>query len=164
MVKYTCKTPTARVNETTAVREALPKRMPGVACTGRSSGSRLTPRSCSMGFNSPFMFIAGSNPAVRCKTYRRWIGLSLGTQKGMRKLPFVCKHHQSSMSWARAGQYRFPVGATQKRPCPRADTVSPRSAPKAPFPCRDGDTQAPGRRFCGHDGETHTTLQEDHIS
>ena len=89
--------------------------------------------------------------------------LSLGTQKGTRKPPFVCKHHQSSMSWARAGQYRFPVGATQKRPCPRADTVSPRSAPKAPFPCRDGDTQAPGRRFCGHDGETQTTFQEDYI-
>ena len=108
--------------------------------------------------------IAGSNPAVRWKTYRQWIGLSLGTQKGTRKLPFVCKHHQNARSWAMTGQHRFPVGATQKRPCPRADTVSPRSAPKAPFPRRDGDTQAPGRRFWGHDGETHTTLQEDHIS
>ena len=161
MVKYTCKTPTARVDETTAVREALPKRMPEVACTGQSSEPRRMPRLCSMGFNSPF--IAGSNPAVRCKTYRQWIGLSLGTQKGTRKPPFVCKHHQNAMSWARTGQHRFPVGATQKRPCPRADTVSPKSAPKAPFPRRDGDTQALGRRFCGHDGETQTTLQEDYI-
>ena len=40
--------------------------------------------------------------------------------------------------------------------------VSPIGA-KSPFPRRDGDTQALSRRFCGHDGETQTTFQEDYI-
>ena len=31
---------------------------------------------------------AGSNPAVRRKTYRRWIGLSFGTQKRYAKVRF----------------------------------------------------------------------------
>ncbi len=82
MVKYACKTPTARVYEDgTAVREALPKRMPRVACAWQSNEQGgTTALFCSMGFNSPIF--AGSNPAVcSLKAYRQWFGFVLRDAK-----------------------------------------------------------------------------------
>ena len=155
MVKYTCKTPTALVYEITAVREALPKRMPGVACTGQSSEPRRRLRLCSMGFNSPLF--AGSNPAVRWKTYRQWIGFVLRDAKTVREGPLSCARtffQKAAIIRARMGKPRFSVGAMQRRLCLRADTVFSQTAPKDSFPRRDGDTQALSRRFCRNDGET----------
>ena len=80
MVKYACKIPTALVYEHTAVRKALPKRMPRVACLRQSKECvGVCLRFCSMGFNSPY--IAGSNPAVRQKRIASGLVLSFGTQK-----------------------------------------------------------------------------------
>lgn len=108
MVEFPCKTPTARVYEITAVREALPKRMPEVACAGQSSESRRRPWLCSMGFNSPLF--AGSNPAVRWKTYRQWIGFVLRDAKnGTRKSAFVCENVFSESYYHSGTDWKAPL-------------------------------------------------------
>ena len=157
MVKYTCKTPTARVNETTAVREALPKRMPEVACAGQSSGSRLSPRSCSMGFNSPYNVYRGFESRRASKDVSPVDRFVLRDAKTVREGPLSCARtffQKAAIIRSRMGKPRFSVGAMQRRLCLRADTVFSGSAPKDSFPRRDGNTQALSRRFCRNDGKT----------
>ena len=164
MVKYTCKTPTARVNETTAVREALPKRMPGVACTGQSSGSRLAPRSCSMGFNSPFPFIAGSNPAVRWKTYRQWIGFVLRDAKDACESPLSCA---STIRKQSHGQWRdstaFPSEPPKSGPARGRIPCLPDRRQKPPFRAVTGTLKPPAAAFADMTARPQTTFQEDYI-
>ena len=118
MVKYTCKTPTARVNETTAVREALPKRMPGVLAQGNRVDNGESPRPVRWGSTPRLTVIAGSNPAVRCKTYRQWIGLSFGTQKnGTRNRVRERFILTFAIIRQRAKCLGISCGAMQKRPC-----------------------------------------------
>ena len=138
----------------TAVRKALPKRMPEVACAGQSSEPRRRLRLYSMGFNSPL-------PRVRIPpcVERRIAGGSVcpsGRKNGTRRSAFVCENvfQKDAIIRARMGKPRFSVGAMQRRLCLRADTVFSGSAPKDSFPRRDGNTQALSRRFCRNDGET----------
>ena len=76
--------------------------------------------------------------------------------KTVREGPLSCARtffQKAAIIRARMGKPRFSVGAMQKRPCLRADTVFSGSAPKDSFPRRDGNTQALSRRFCRNDGE-----------
>ena len=151
MVKYTCKTPTALVYGITAVREALPKRMPGVVCTGQSSEPRRMPRLCSMGFNSPLSRVR--IPPCVVKRIASGLVCPSGRESRTRK-PLPCartiriRHHEATSE-----KHSLPVRATQRRLCLRADTVFSQTAPKDLFPRRDGDTQALSRRFCGNGDE-----------
>ena len=67
MVKYACKVTSSRClsQSFTAVHEGIPKCMPKNTCSLSLSSS----------------IFAGSNPAVRCKTYRQWIGFVLRDAK-----------------------------------------------------------------------------------
>lgn len=67
MVKYACKVTSSRClsQSFTAVHEDIPKCMPKNTCSLSLSSS----------------IFAGSNPAVRCKTYRQWIGFVLRDAK-----------------------------------------------------------------------------------
>ena len=67
MVKYACKVTSSRClsQSFTAVHEDVPKCMPKNTCSLSLSSS----------------IFAGSNPAVRCKTYRQWIGFVLRDAK-----------------------------------------------------------------------------------
>ena len=67
MVKYACKVTSSRCLSLsfTAVHEDIPKCMPKNTCSLNLSSS----------------IFAGSNPAVRCKTYRQWIGFVLRDAK-----------------------------------------------------------------------------------
>ena len=67
MVKYACKVTSSRClsQSFTAVHEGIPKCMPKNTCSLSLSSS----------------IFAGSNPAVRCKTYRQWLGFVLRDAK-----------------------------------------------------------------------------------
>lgn len=149
MVECTCKTPTALVYEITAVREALPKRMPRVACVGQSSEPRRIPRFCSMGFNSPISRVR--IPPCVVKRIASGLVLSFGTLKdGTRKSAFVCENvfnQKSVIIPHREKNPAFPSEPCKSEPCLRADTALSPSAPKGLFPRRAGSAQAPSRRF-----------------
>ena len=107
MVKYACKVTSSGCLSSffTAVREDIPTCMPEEILPAKSLSSSL---------------FAGSNPAVRCGTYRLWIGLSLGTQQKTARVT-ACRErfiNQSRYHSAERGKTDFSVGAMQKRALP----------------------------------------------
>ena len=142
MVKYACKVTSSRClsQSFTAVHEGIPKCMPKNTCSLSLSSS----------------IFAGSNPAVRCKTYRQWLGFVLRDAKrtvheivceNVFIQTFVIIRQSESASVHLAEQCK-------SKPCLRMDTVLSQTVPKDFFPHCAGSTQIFSRCFCMSDDET----------
>ena len=125
---------------------------PSPRCT-RIFQSVCQKNSCSLSLSSSIF--AGSNPAVRCKTYRQWIGFVLRDAK--ERYTKSCARtflfrHSLSFGKARSASVRL-AEQCKSKPCLRMDTVLSQTVPKDFFPHCAGGTQIFSRCFCMSDNE-----------
>ena len=106
---------------------------------------------CTLSLSSS-LFV-GSNPTVRCKTYRQWLGFVLRDAKrtvheivceNVFIQTFVIIRQSESASVHLAEQCK-------SKPCLRVDTVLSQTVPKDFFPHCAGGTQIFSRCFCMND-------------
>lgn len=130
------------------MREALPKRMPGVLASGNRVNRGECLGSVRWGSTPRYRGFESRRASKDVSPVDRFV---LRDAKTVREGPLSCARtffQKAAIIRARMGKPRFSVGAMQRRPCLRADTALSPSAPKGLFPRRAGSAQAPSRCFC----------------